>query len=49
MKDKLDEALDEAMRDASITMETVGGRTLRVPLRSAVSDRRARDARLSSS
>ncbi len=26
----LDEALDEAMRDASITMETVGGRTLRV-------------------
>jgi poly(3-hydroxyalkanoate) depolymerase len=26
----LDEALDEAMRDASITMETVGGRKLRV-------------------
>lgn len=26
----LDEALDEAMRDARITMETVGGRTLRV-------------------
>lgn len=26
----LDEALDEAMRDAHITMETVGGRTLRV-------------------
>lgn len=34
MKDKreevLDEALDEAMRDARITMESVGGRTLRV-------------------
>jgi poly(3-hydroxyalkanoate) depolymerase len=30
LTDKLDEALDEAMRDASITMETVGGRTLRV-------------------
>lgn len=26
----LDEALDEAMRDATITMESVGGRTLRV-------------------
>jgi len=30
LKDKLDVALEEAMRDASITMETVGGRTLRV-------------------
>ncbi|WP_427967242.1 alpha/beta fold hydrolase [Altererythrobacter sp.] len=30
MTDILDEALDEAMRDAHITMENVGGRTLRV-------------------
>lgn len=30
MTDKLDDALDEAMADANITMETVGGRTLRV-------------------
>ncbi|XUU60172.1 alpha/beta fold hydrolase [Erythrobacter sp. HA6-11] len=30
MTDRLDDALDEAMADANITMETVGGRTLRV-------------------
>ncbi len=30
MTDRLDDALDEAMADATVTMETVGGRTLRV-------------------